>query len=77
MPIHVHSFGGFSVIVFENYHPPNNNALEQFHREPIIKVWQDLLVDVICQSVDAHLKFVFSKVGVNLLSYVLIPKETS
>ncbi len=77
MPVHVHSFGGFSVTVSENFHPPNNSALGQFHKEPIIKVWQDLLVDVLCQSVDAHLKLVFSKVGVDLLSYVLIPKETS
>jgi hypothetical protein len=27
--------------------------------------------------VDAHLKLVFLKVGVDLLSYILIPKETS
>jgi hypothetical protein len=77
MLAHVHSFGGFSVTMSENFHPPNNIAFGQFHREPIIKVWQDLLIDVLCQSVDAHLKLIFSKVGVDLLSYVLILKETS
>ncbi len=49
MPVHVHSFGAFLVIVSENFQPLNNSAFGQFHREPIIKVWQDL-IDVFCRN---------------------------